>query len=147
MRHGAGHLLGYVSLCSGYINSSAIYQSLIQSEFISSSYLSEREVSLLGNGYTELQNNIYVLYKRTPRIYLFSIYPVEFKPKKEKVTFSSTKQDYFTWTGQTISFQPTSINIHAAHQYIMTNTAAQIQQIIVDDPLGPNAPEEEIDDN
>jgi hypothetical protein len=159
MQKGVGHLLGYISLCSGYINSSSVYHNLIQSELISSSYLSEREVSISGNGYTEMDSDIYLLYKRTPRVYLFVIYPVEFKIKKN--AFSSAKINTSTWTGQTISYQPsfTTVNGDLGGNIIWNNIPVfpavpavgfqqnyflqPPQQIIIDDPIQmvePNEP-------
>jgi hypothetical protein len=92
-RDGVGGFLGYVNLCEGYIDVSHIYSNLIESNFISPSWFSKKELSIIANGITKLGKQIWILQRRTPREYLFSIYPIELEQKQDEKMISNS---YFT---------------------------------------------------
>jgi hypothetical protein len=83
-RSGIGAFLGYVNLCNGYIDVSHIYENLIRSNLISSSWFQKKELNIVANGATTLGNQIWILQRRTPREHLFVIYPIELEEKQIK---------------------------------------------------------------
>lgn len=97
-----GHFLGYVSLCDGYINAAYVYDHLVDAKIIPSAWLSKGEVSLVGNGATKAGLGKYILYKRTPKTYVFTIYPIDVKLYNQPSYMKNENLTYpvFT-TGQT----------------------------------------------